>query len=96
MTMKRVGQGEPRQTLSCHFSESPTLRGPPSLNPGKLPSTYFGFETEKNGEAPPVRDVDVERLERVSSSRAVPDTPTPPELAKDGRKLTKREKKEVF
>lgn len=37
----------------------------------------------------------MERLAQSSSSRAIPDAPAPPELARDGRKLTKKEKKEV-
>ena len=63
------------------------------MDPGELPPGYFDFDAEKPEDGiPPVRDAEVEALESVSS---VPAPPKSPAVGKDGRKLTKKEVKEV-
>lgn len=65
----------------------------PELDPGELPLGYFDFDAEKSEDGiPPVRDAEVEALENASS---VPAPPKSPLVGKDGRKLTKKEVKEV-
>ena len=69
------------------------IRELPELDPGELPLGYFDFDAEKPEDGiPPVRDAEVEALENVSS---VPAPPKSPLVGKDGRKLTKKEVKEV-
>ncbi|KZT27418.1 Fcf2-domain-containing protein [Neolentinus lepideus HHB14362 ss-1] len=61
----------------------------PPLDPGTLPKSYFDGTKV-------VCDPDVELAEKAMSSRAVPDEPArPPELARDGKVLTKKEQKEL-
>ena len=75
------------------FSDLYGFRELPDLDPGELPPGYFDFDAEKPEDGiPPVRDAEVEALESVSS---VPAPPKSPAVGKDGRKLTKKEVKEV-
>lgn len=75
----------------------------PKLDPGKLPESYFTFETAKNGKVTLTRDVETDRVENLASTSAeavsqqyVPaPPPPPPEVGKSGKPLTKKEKKAV-
>src|ERR1700722_181400 len=68
----------------------------PQLDPGTLPPPYFILgETRREGLSS-MRDPDIERIEHVSASYAVPAPPVPPpELTKSGKPLTRKEKKAV-
>lgn len=68
----------------------------PRLDPGKLPPGYFDFTNEDPRKTPALRDIDAERLASASGSSSVPTAPPePPEHTKDGRRLTKKERKAV-
>jgi hypothetical protein len=75
----------------------------PKLNPGKLPESYFTFETAKNGKVTLARDAEVDKVQNLASAST--DTasqkylpappPPPPEVGKSGKPLSKKEKKAV-
>ncbi|KAH8108707.1 Fcf2 pre-rRNA processing-domain-containing protein [Phellopilus nigrolimitatus] len=67
----------------------------PQLDPGKLPPGYFQFGTKSLQEVPSaLRDLEAEKLGAASTALGAPAAPLPPpELAKDGKKLTKKERK---
>ncbi|KAL5482812.1 FCF2 [Sanghuangporus weigelae] len=68
----------------------------PQLEPGNLPPGYFDFKDSDAKKPPELRDIDAERLDGIASSSSAPAAlPAPPELGKDGRKLTKKEKKQL-
>ena len=68
----------------------------PPLDPGALPPSYFTFGETLNDAPLAVRDLDAERVMKLSSSLSAPAPPVPPpELTKSGKPLTKREKKAV-
>ena len=67
----------------------------PPLDPGALPPPYITFGKTPNDAPSAIRDLDVERAMKSSSSLTVPIPPVPPpELTKSGKSLNK-EKKEV-
>ena len=73
----------------------------PKLSTGKLPESYFTFETAKNGKVTLVRDTEVNEVENLASTSTgsqqyVPaPPPPPPEVGRSGKPLTKKEKKAV-
>ena len=75
----------------------------PKLSLGKLPESYFAFETGKNGKVTAARDVEVEKVENLASTSTNTTSqqhlpappPPPPEVGKSGKPLTKKEKKAV-
>ena len=76
---------------------SSLFRGLPPLDPGTLPPAYITFGDSPHDAPSAIRDLDVERVMESSSSRSVPAPPRPPpELAKSGKPLTKKEKKAVY
>jgi len=66
-------------------------RALPGLNPGKLPPAYFNLGASRH-EGSSLRDPDIERVVKTSSSHVVPTPPSPPQV---GKQLTKKEKKAV-
>ena len=80
-----------------------TSRDLPSLNPGKVPESYFTFETAKNGKVTLARDAEVDKVEKLASmstetasQQYVPaPPPPPPEVGTSGKPLTKKERKAV-
>jgi hypothetical protein len=72
------------------------VRPIPSLNPGKLPQTYFDLGQSGSSKSL-VYDPDVERLKQMTTGIVAPAPPIPPpELTKSGKPLTKKEKKAVW
>lgn len=79
------------------------FRDLPKLNPGKMPESYFTFETTKNGKVALARDTEVDKVEKLASTSTeagsqqyVPaPPPPPPEVGTSGKPLTKKEKKAV-
>ena len=73
------------------------------LDPGKLPESYFTFETVKGGKTALVRDSEVDKVESLASTSTEPGSqqylPAPPppplEVGVSGKPLTKKEKKAV-
>ncbi|KAI5120769.1 hypothetical protein M0805_004732 [Coniferiporia weirii] len=100
MRAKAGGKGKEKEAFGADEirlengrNEFPADGELPQLDPGKLPPGYFDFDANSNQETPPVlRDVEAEKLEAASTS--VPAAPLPPpELARDGKMLTKKERK---
>jgi hypothetical protein len=75
------------------FAASPL----PPLNPGKLPASYFDNSDRQKVGPSRLRDPEVERAEKAALLAASAPAPPegPPELMKNGKPLTKRQKKEV-
>jgi hypothetical protein len=68
----------------------------PPLDPGTLPPAYFTLGESWHDGHSSMRDPDIEKAGKASSSMAVPAPPIPPpELTKSGKPLTKKQKKEV-
>jgi len=66
----------------------------PPLDPGKLPPSYFELGKTRHDAPSSIRDPDIERAVKASSSFDVPAPPVPPpELTKSSKPLTKKEKK---
>lgn len=80
-----------------------SFRHLPKLNPGKLPESYFTFETTKDGKVTLTRDGEVDKVESLASTSTettsqqyTPAPPPPPrEVSTSGKTLTRREKKAV-
>lgn len=67
----------------------------PSLNPGLLPKPYIELGNDKKGIRAKLRDLDVEQVEKDSSSATPKGLLPPPSAAPVGKSLTKKEKKAV-
>lgn len=80
-----------------------SFRDLPDLNPGKLPKSYFTFETARNGKVTLARDAEVDKVEKLASTSTetasqqyIPaPPPPPPEVGTSGKPLTNKEKKAV-
>ncbi|KAK0464662.1 uncharacterized protein EV420DRAFT_1476073 [Desarmillaria tabescens] len=72
-------------------SEPKTL---PPLDPGNVPKPYFEFDESRHTRPTSIRDPDIELAEKSSLLYSVPVPPIPPpELTKDGKLLTKKQRK---
>ena len=93
----KIQSASPTNVLSIiSLTENILLRELPQLEPGRLPPGYFDFKDDDAKKPPELRDIDAERLANIASSSTAPAAPpAPPETSKDGRKLTKGEKKKV-
>ena len=79
------------------FFNSKSIRPLPKLNPGLLPPSYITLGKTRFDGPLSMRDPEVERAERATSSTSLPAPPIrPEELTKSGKQLTKKEKKEVL
>jgi hypothetical protein len=68
----------------------------PKLDPGVLPPLYFGASERRGDGLTLIRDPEADEAEKKSSQQASVAPPLPPpEFTKDGRALTKKEKKAV-
>ncbi|KAK0188190.1 hypothetical protein F5146DRAFT_1003834 [Armillaria mellea] len=66
----------------------------PSLDPGNVPMPYFEFDESRHNQPKSIRDPDIEFAEKSSLLHSVPAPPIPPpELTKDGKLLTKKQRK---
>lgn len=80
-----------------------SFRDLPKLDPGKLPESYFTFETTRNGKITLTRDAEVDKVESLASAsteatsqRYVPaPPPPPPEVGPSGKPLTNKERRAV-
>lgn len=63
----------------------------PSLDPGKLPTAYLNLDKAEGTSSK--RDPELERAEKLVVFSAPQPPPAPPELNKDGKPMTKKEKK---
>ena len=72
------------------------LRPLPPLDTSSLPSPYFILSKSRDEGPSALRDPCIEEAQKAASSKATPAPPLPPpELTKDGKKLTKKEFKKV-
>ena len=86
-----------------HYDKCIFSRDLPKLNPGKLPESYFTFETAKNGKITHARDVEVDKIESLASTSTKTASqqylpappPPPPKVGKSGKSLTKKEERAV-
>ena len=68
----------------------------PPLDTSSLPSPYIILSKSRDEGPSALRDPCIEEAQKAASSKAIPaPPPPPPELAKDGKKLTKKELKKV-
>lgn len=66
----------------------------PPLDPGNVPKPYFEFDESRHNRPTSIRDPDIELAEKSSSLYSAPAPPIPPpELTKDGKLLTKKQRK---
>ncbi|TBU47395.1 Fcf2-domain-containing protein [Dichomitus squalens] len=72
-----------------------TAKPLPPLDTGSLPASYITLPETRGAGPSKLRDPDVEHVQKVASSIQVPAAPAPPELTKDGKKLTKKERKQM-
>ena len=69
----------------------------PPLDVGSLPAPYIDLPETRGAGPSKLRDPDVEHVQKAASTIQVPAAPAPPpELTKDGKKLTKKEMKKVL
>ncbi|KAL5501411.1 EFM5 [Sanghuangporus vaninii] len=88
--------GEEEDEIRLGDEQEDDAKELPQLEPGSLPPGYFDFKDSDTKKPPELRDIDAERLDGIASSSSGPAaTPAPPELGKDGRKLAKKEKKQL-
>ncbi len=68
----------------------------PPLDTGSLPQPYIDL-SEDRGEGPSkIRDPDIEAVQKAASTITAPAVPAPPtQTTKDGKRLTKKELKNV-
>lgn len=68
----------------------------PALDTGSLPAPYITLSEDRIAGPSKLRDPDVEQAQRAASSISAPAVPAPPpEVTADGKRLTKKEAKQV-
>ncbi|EIW59053.1 Fcf2-domain-containing protein [Trametes versicolor FP-101664 SS1] len=68
----------------------------PALDTGSLPAPYITLSEDRVAGPSKLRDPDVEQAQRAASSISAPAVPAPPpEVTADGKRLTKKEAKQV-